>query len=94
MTQADLRLLRAQQTFDRMQYERQLVQQNGVASQDFSDAGPPAWSRPAWDAFFAQYGRYPFSASELPPSMEGCPSWAFELMGLRQPPVQVNNGVG
>ena len=93
MTQVDVRALRASQRYAKMDYEKQLVAQNGAAGQDFSDAGPPTWSRPAWDAFFAQYGHYPFSANELPPSMEGCPGWAFELMGLRQPPVQVNNGV-
>lgn len=94
MTQVDVRTLRANQRFAAMDYERQVAAQGGTPSQDYSDCGAPAWSQPAWDAFYAQYGRWPFSANELPPSMEGCPAWAFERMGLRQPPVQVNNGVG
>lgn len=93
MTQVDVRVLRAAQRFAQMDADKQIREAQGAGSQDFSDAGAPTWSRAAWDAFFAQYGRYPFSAQELPPSMEGCPAWAYDLMGLRQPPVQINNGV-
>lgn len=48
-------------------------------------AGPPTWDLRAWHAYHAQVGEYPFSAEELPPSMEGCPREAYELMGLRPP---------
>lgn len=93
MTQVDVRALRAAQRFAQMDAQRQSMEAAGAPSRDFSDCGAPTWSQPAWDAFHAQYGRWPFSANELPPSMDGCPGWAFERMGLRQPPVQVNNGV-
>jgi len=49
------------------------------------NCGPPYWDAASWDQFKAATGREPFSASELPPSMEGCPRWAFERMGLRPP---------
>lgn len=48
-------------------------------------AGPPTWDRQSWEQFYAATGRYPFSASELPPTLEGCPAWAYEMMGLRPP---------
>lgn len=44
------------------------------------------WDMNAWDSFHAATGRWPFSAFELPPSMEGCPRWAYERMNLRPPP--------
>lgn len=93
MTQVDVRTLRAQARFAQMDYDRQVREQAGAPSQDFSDCGAPSWNQASWDAFHAQYGHWPFSANELPPSMDGCPAWAFERMGLRVPPVQVNNGV-
>jgi hypothetical protein len=92
MTNVDVAALRQNQAFARMQADQQMREQAGSASSDFSSAGPPTWSRAAWDSFFNQYGRYPYSANELPPSFEACPSWAYELMGLREPPVQVMGG--
>ena len=87
---SDIAMRRALNEMARQDYEKQMVADAGVGSMDYGDAGPPTWSRPAWDAFRAQYGRYPYSASELPPSFAGCPRWAYELMGLRPPPVEVN----
>jgi hypothetical protein len=81
---------RAQAALARQAYEKQMVSDSGPGTADYGDAGPPSWSRPAWEAFRAQYGRYPFSASELPPSFAGAPDWVYTLMGLRKPPVEFN----
>ena len=74
-------------------YEKDLVAQAGAGSGDYGSAGPPYWNREAWDAFHAQYGYYPFGMQNgsqvLPTSFEGCPDWAYALMGLRRPPVTV-----
>jgi hypothetical protein len=49
------------------------------------NCGPPYWDQHSWDQYKQATGRDPFSANELPPSMEGCPRWAYERMGLRPP---------
>jgi len=65
----------------------------GAAAADYSAAGPPTWNRAAWDAFYSQYGFWPYGMQNgtqvLPTSFAGCPDWAYERMGLRKPPVQV-----
>jgi hypothetical protein len=92
MGQHDIALMRANARFARQDYDKQMLQSGGVATADYGSAGPPYWNRAAWDAFKAQYGHYPYSASELPPNFESCPDWAYELMGLRKPPITVNPG--
>jgi hypothetical protein len=74
--------------------EKNVLAQKGVGGADYGSAGPPNWDRGAWEAFKAQYGFYPFGGDGNggfihPPSYEGAPSWVYELMGLRQPPVSV-----
>ena len=63
----------------------------GAATADYSNAGPPNWDRNAWEAFKSQYGFYPYRMQNgtqmLPENFIGCPAWAYELMGLRVPPV-------
>jgi hypothetical protein len=92
MPNVDLATLRASTRFAKLEADRQMVAANGGGGAGLDAAGPPTWSRAAWDSFFAQYGRYPFTANELPPSFENCPDWAYELMGLRVPPVRVVGG--
>lgn len=92
MPQVDVATLRAAQRFAKMDYDKQVAAQGGAGGAGLEAAGPPTWSRAAWDAFYAQFGKYPFSATELPPSFENCPDWAYELMGLRVPPVRVVGG--
>ena len=94
MAQVDIANLRAAKRFARQDYDRQMVASSGAAHADYGDAGPPYWSRAAWDGFRAQYGRYPFSASELPSSFAGAPDWVFDLMGLRRPPISFNSPDG
>ena len=63
----------------------------GVANANYDAAGPPQWERSAWESFKAQYGFYPYGwqngTQVLPPTFIGCPAWAYEMMGLRPPPV-------
>lgn len=80
---------RAFRRYQKQDYEKQMLSERGVAQGDYGNAGPPYWSREAWEAFRAQYGFYPYSAEELPPTFEGAPDWVYELMGLRKPPVTV-----
>lgn len=76
--------------------ERDTLQAAGAGSAEYGDAGPPVWSRPAWDGFYAQYGVYPYGLQKdgsmvYPPSFENAPDWVFELMHLgRKPPVGFN----
>lgn len=92
MAQIDVATQRAAKRFMRQEYDKQVVQQGGRGSAGLEDAGPPTWSRAAWDAFYAQYGQYPFSAGHLPKTFDGAPDWVYELMNLRKPPVSVTLG--
>ena len=87
-----MNVLRANKRFARQDYDKQLASSSGPANADYDSAGPPYWSRQAWDAFKAQYGVYPFSASEMPPSFAGAPDWVYELLNLRKPPMVVSSG--
>ena len=81
----------------KMAYERQMASVSGAGGASGLDAvGPPYWDRQSWEAWHAQYGEWPFGMQSdgsvvYPPSFENCPDWAYQLMGLRKPPVQVNN---
>ena len=72
-------------------YEKEVLGRAGAAGADYSSAGPPNWNRDAWEMFRFQYGFYPYSATELPPTFSGAPDWVYELMGLRKPPVTVGH---
>lgn len=67
------------------QYNSQVRGTASAAGGLIDQCGPPYWDEHAWNSFKAVTGREPFSASELPPSLEDCPAWAFERMGLRPP---------
>lgn len=85
----DISTLRVAQRFAKQEYDRQMVRDAGAGTASYADCGPPNWNRASWEAFKAQYGSYPYSASMLPANFEGCPAWAYEAMGLRQPPITV-----
>lgn len=93
MAQVDVANMRAAKRFAKADYDKQVLAEAGAAGGDFGDAGPPNWSRPAWEAFRAQYGFYPFGmqngAMIYPPTFAGAPPWVYGLMGLRVPPVTV-----
>jgi hypothetical protein len=57
----------------------------GAAAGLIDQCGPPYWDQHSWDRFKETTGREPFTASELPPSFEDCPAWAYVRMGLRPP---------
>ncbi|HYV65199.1 MAG TPA: hypothetical protein VE964_03085 [Myxococcales bacterium] len=67
------------------QYNQQLKGVAGAAAGLIDSCGPPYWDQHSWDRFKEVTGREPFTASELPPSFEGCPAWAYHRMGLRPP---------
>ena len=90
MPRYDIANLRANKRFARQEYDKQVLASGGNASTDYSDMGPPNWNRASWDAFRAQYGRWPFSAEELPSTMAGAPAWVYERMNLRKPPIEFN----
>lgn len=65
----------------------------GAAAGDYSQCGPPNWDRGQWEAFKNQYGRYPYGHDgqggfEQPPTYDDAPSWVFDLMGIREPPIR------
>lgn len=90
MGTSDIAILRANKRFARQEYEKQVVGEAGAGSSGLDSAGPPTWNRAAWESFKAQYGFYPFSASQLPPTFAGAPDWVYELCNLRQPPITVS----
>lgn len=78
---------RAMMALARQDYEKQVLQEGGGRGHDGYEAcGPPTWSRQAWEAFRAQFGRYPFSAEEKPPELHTAPEWVKQLCGVRANP--------
>lgn len=77
----------------KQQYDRQVMQAAGPQT-GLEAIGPPNWSRPAWESFKATVGRYPSIREGDLPNMSGAPDWAYELQGLRPPPVSVTTGSG
>lgn len=93
MSDVDGAMHRAQMRFLRQDYDKQVVAQGGSgAGQGYEMCGAPQWDRVSWDRFRVQFGRWPYSAQELPPSFAGAPPWVYELLNLRQPPVGVSGG--
>lgn len=90
MGEVDVALMRANHRFAKQDFDKQMVRDAGAGSASYGDCGPPNWHRASWEAFRAQYGKYPYTASELPPTFLGAPPWVYEFCGLRQPPVTVN----
>lgn len=83
----------AAKAFYKQQYEKEMVRGAQGASPAGLDAiGHPTWSRDAWEQFKLNYGRYPSLHEGDLPNMQGAPDWAFELQGLRKPPVDVTTG--
>lgn len=81
-------LMRAHPSFARQEYDKEIARKGGNGNQGaFEFCGPPTWDEVSWNNFRAQYGKWPFSASELPPSFVGAPAWVYERMGLRVPPI-------
>ncbi len=80
----------------RQDYERQHAAGNSGGGVGLESAGPPSWSRQAWDTFHAQNGFWPFGMQGggmvYPSTFAGAPQWVFDLMGLRRPPMEVSAG--
>jgi hypothetical protein len=51
-------------------------------------AGPPSWDRSVWEAYRAQFGRYPFDAGNKPPDVLNAPTWVKELCGIKLNPAE------
>jgi hypothetical protein len=88
MPQVDVQTLRAAKKFARQEYDKQVMQEAGTARADYGDAGPPNWNRQAWEAFKAQYGKYPYSAEERPPDLDTAPPWVKQLCGIHLTPAE------
>jgi hypothetical protein len=88
MGQVDVQSLRAAKKFARQEYDKQVMQQSGAAGADYGAAGPPSWSREAWEAFKQQYGRYPYNAEERPPDLDTAPAWVKQLCGIHPTPAE------
>ncbi len=67
------------------QRNQQLRGTAGAAAGLIDNCGAPYWDRQSWDLYKQATGSWPFSAAELPADMQGCPDWAYALMGLRPP---------
>lgn len=84
---------RAAKAYFKQGYERDMVRgAQGNQAQGLDAIGFPTWSRDAWERFKAVMGRYPSLHEGDLPNMQGAPDWAFELQGLRKPPVDVTTG--
>lgn len=55
-------------------------------------AGPPYWDRGTWEAFKANFGEYPFNATNKPPDVANAPPWVKELCGIALNPAERMGG--
>lgn len=82
--------LTPQQRLVQRQYAQAVSGPSDVSASDL-------WDRSEWNRIKAETGSYPFGPQRDggfidPPTYAGCPDWAFELMGRRRPPVEVQKG--
>ena len=92
MTVNNPELLRRARAYSRQQLDKQMVGAATPQGAGLERIGAPHWSRDAWESFRATYGRYPSFKDGDIPNLAGCPDWAFELMGMKPPPVDVTTG--
>ena len=59
---------------------------------NLDSAGPPYWDRPTWEAFKAQFGRYPYDANNKPPDLGSAPAWVKKLCGVALTPAERMGG--
>lgn len=51
-------------------------------------AGHPYWDRQTWEAYKAQFGRYPFGPDHKPANVLEAPPWVKEICGIRLNPAE------
>lgn len=59
---------------------------------NLEQAGAPYWDRSVWDAFKAQFGRYPFDANNKPDDVLNAPPWVKQLCGIKLNPAERMGG--
>ena len=92
MSNIDAATAAAARAYAKQQYEKDMVRGQGQGAPILERIGPPYWDRQAWEAFKETYGRYPHPHEGDLPNIQGMPEWAWRLLGLRPPPVDVSTG--
>lgn len=84
-----LALRRREQALAHMDTENATLRGSGF---NLDAAGPPYWDKQTWEAYKAQFGRYPFSAEDKPPDVVNAPPWVKKLCGIALTPAERMGG--
>jgi hypothetical protein len=84
-----LALARRAEALANQDSEQALLRNSGF---NLDAAGPPTWDRSTWDAFRAQFGRWPYDASNKPPDVANAPAWVKEICGIKLNPAERMGG--
>lgn len=55
---------------------------------NLDQATAPYWDRGVWEAYKAQFGRYPFGPENKPPDVLNAPTWVKQICGIRLNPAE------
>jgi hypothetical protein len=86
-----LALARRQTALSNMDSEAASLRGSGF---NLEPAMGPTWDRSTWEAYRAQFGKYPFDAANKPPDVLNAPLWVKQLCGVRLNPAERMGGGG
>lgn len=80
-----LALARREAALQRMDSENAILRDSGF---NLDAAVGPSWDRATWEAYKAQFGRYPFGPDNKPPNVLDAPTWVKQICGIRLNPAE------
>lgn len=80
-----LALARRDAALANMDSEQALLRNSGF---NLENAVGPSWDRSVWEAYRAQFGRYPFGPEHKPPDVLNAPLWVKQICGIRLNPAE------
>lgn len=84
-----LALARREAAIKNMDSEQATLRSSGF---NLEPAMAPTWDRATWEAYRAQFGRYPFDASNKPTDVMNAPVWVKQLCGIKLNPAERMGG--
>ena len=86
-----LALQRRAAAMDRMDSDNAKLRGSGF---NLEAAGPPYWDRATWESYRAQFGEYPYDATNKPPDVANAPPWVKKIVGIALNPAERMGSTG
>lgn len=80
-----LALARREAALSNMDSEANQLRGSGF---NLENAVGPSWDRSVWEAYKAQFGKYPFGPEHKPPDVLTAPTWVKVICGIRLNPAE------